>query len=149
MYLFRLIYYSLNSIQAQQGSLQQELKSILLSSQRNNPPLGVSGALVFNYHYFAQVLEGDRKAVTDVFCRIAGDSRHSDIVILEAKPIEERLFETWNMGFVGGEVSETTLRRFGTSAQFKPEKMTADSLLGFVRAVIDNNRGSLQTAKAS
>ncbi|MBO6551118.1 MAG: blue light sensor protein, partial [Rhizobiales bacterium] len=36
-------------MQSQEGSLQQELKSILLASQRNNPPLGVSGALIFNY----------------------------------------------------------------------------------------------------
>lgn len=148
MYLFRLIYYSVNAVQAQQGSLQQELKSILLSSQRNNPPLGVSGALVFNYNYFAQVLEGDRKAVTEVFCKLVKDPRHSDIVILDASPIEERLFETWNMGFAGQEICETTLRRYGTSVNFHPEKMTAASLLGFMRAVIDQSQ-NLKALKAS
>lgn len=149
MYLSRLIYYSVNAVQAQEGSLQQELKSILIASQRNNPPLGVSGALIFNYSYFAQVLEGDRKAITETFCKVSKDSRHSDIVILEAKPISERMFGTWNMAFVGGAVAENELRRYGTSAQFHPEKMTSASLLGFVREVIDANRGSLRSSKAS
>ncbi len=149
MYLFRLIYYSVNAVQAQEGSLQQELKSILLASQRNNPRLGVSGALVFNYSYFAQILEGDRKAVTQTFCKITKDPRHSDIVILEGLPIAERMFENWNMAFVGGVVSENHLRRYGTSAQFNPEKMAANSLIGFMREVIDANQKSLKSVKAS
>lgn len=148
MYLSRLIYYSVNAVQSQEGSLQQELKSILLASQRNNPPLGVSGALIFNYSYFAQVLEGDRKAITKIFCKVANDSRHSDIVLLEAEPISERLFSNWNMSFVGGAVSENELRRYGTSAQFHPEKMTSASLLGFVREVIDVSNATAK-AKAS
>lgn len=140
MYLIRLIYYSTNAVPAQEGSLQKELKSILLSSQRNNPPLGVTGGLIFNYSYFAQVLEGDRKAVTETFCKIANDPRHEGLVLLESKPIGTRMFEHWHMAFVGGQVSENNLRRFGTSAQFHPEKMTAESLLGFVREVIDANQ---------
>lgn len=149
MYLFRLTYYSVNAVQTQESSLQQELKTILLSSQRNNPPLGVSGALIFNYTYFAQVLEGDRKAVTETFCRIARDPRHTDIVILEAKPINERLFEEWNMAFVGGVMAETHLRKFGTSVQFKPEKMQADSLIGFMHSVINDGQHALRSEKAS
>ena len=149
MYLFRLIYYSVNAIETQETSLQKELKSILISSQKNNPPLGVSGALIFNYNHFAQILEGDRKAVTDVFCRLAKDPRHKDLVILEAEPIDERLFENWNMAFVGGVMSETQLRRYGTSAQFRPEKMGAKSLMKFMRAVIDESNSNTRTAKAS
>ncbi len=149
MYLFRLIYYSTNAVQAGEASLQEELKSILLHSQKNNPPLGVSGALMFNYNFFAQVLEGDRKAVTHTFCRIANDPRHSDIVILDASPISERMFEEWSMGFVGGTVGENQLRRYGSSTQFNPAKMTADSLLAFIHDVVGTTGTTLQSAKAS
>lgn len=149
MYLSRMIYYSVNAVQAQEGSLQQELKSILIKSQANNPRLGISGALIFNYSYFAQVLEGDRKAVTQIFCKIAKDQRHSDIVVLETKPINQRMFEDWNMAFVGGAVTENQLRRYGTSAHFHPEKMSHESLLHFVRDVVEANKNSLRTAKAS
>ena len=148
MYLSRLLYYSVSAVQSQEGSLQQELKSILLSSQRNNPPLGVSGALIFNYSYFAQVLEGDRKAITSIFTKVAKDPRHKDIVLLEVQPISERLFSNWNMSFVGGAVSENELRRYGTSSQFHPEKMTSESLLLFVREVIDASNANAR-AKAS
>ncbi len=139
MYLSRLLYYSVNRVDNQDGTLQQELKEIMLASQRNNPPLGVSGALIFNYNYFAQVLEGDRKVITHVFNKCTQDNRHSDIVLLETKPISERMFVTWNMAFVGAAVSENELRRFGSSSEFRPEKMTAESLLGFVKDVVDVN----------
>lgn len=139
MYLSRLLYYSVNRVQNQGGNLQQELKEIMLASQRNNPPLGVSGALIFNYNYFAQVLEGDRKVITHVFNKSTQDSRHSDIVLLETRPIQERMFVTWNMAFVGAAVTENELRRFGSSSEFRPEKMTAESLLGFVQEVVDVN----------
>ena len=132
MYLFRLIYYSRNLIPDQDAPQRRELKDIIEACRRNNPPFGVTGALLFNQSYFAQVLEGDRKAVTETFCRICSDPRHSDLVILEARPITQRRFANWSMGFVSAEVAEEVHRRYCISSQFNPAKMTADSLLGFM-----------------
>ncbi|MGI9382857.1 MAG: BLUF domain-containing protein [Methyloligellaceae bacterium] len=132
MYLFRLIYYSRNAVPESEAPQRAELKGIIESCRRNNPPLGVTGALLFNQTYFAQVLEGDRKAVTETFCRIANDSRHSDLVILEARPIRRRRFADWSMGFVSAAATEEVHRRYCISNQFNPAKMTADSLLGFM-----------------
>lgn len=132
MYLSRLIYYSRNAIPETGNPLRAELKGILDACQRNNPPMGVSGALLFNETYFAQVLEGDRKAITETFCRISADPRHSDLVILEACPIDRRRFAAWSMGFVGEPVAEEVHRRYCISNQFNPAKMTADALLGFM-----------------
>ena len=47
--------------------LRADLKSILEAAKRNNMANGVTGALLFNQEYFAQVLEGDRKVVTETF----------------------------------------------------------------------------------
>ncbi|MCG8563118.1 MAG: BLUF domain-containing protein [Hyphomicrobiales bacterium] len=132
MYLFRLIYYSRNAIPESEAPQRAELKGIIEACRRNNPPLGVTGALLFNQTYFAQVLEGDRKAVTQTFCRIANDPRHTDLVILEARPIQRRRFANWSMGFVSASVAEEVHRRYCISSQFNPTKMTADSLLGFM-----------------
>ena len=132
MYLFRLIYYSRNAIPDSEAPQRAELKGIIEACRRNNPPLGVTGALLFNQTYFAQVLEGDRKAVTETFCRIANDPRHTDLVILEARPIERRRFADWSMGFVSSAAAEEVHRRYCISSQFNPAKMTADSLLGFM-----------------
>ncbi len=146
MYLFRLIYYSKNAaVNPEDPDLRAELKRILTSAKMNNMANGVTGALLFNQTYFAQVLEGDRKAVTDTFCRIATDPRHSDLVILDARPISKRRFADWSMCFVGQPVSEEVHRRYCVSNEFLPAKMTADALLGFVEALIDATPSAVRT----
>lgn len=133
MYLSRMIYYSKNAIPPGQQTAFKEIKQILKKSVDHNKATSVSGALLFNQLYFAQVLEGDRKAITETFCRISQDSRHSDIVLLEAKPVDERIFREWSMAFAGhSDVAEELYRRFSTGSNFEPSKMTADALLGFI-----------------
>ena len=53
---------------------------------------------MFNRDYFGQLLEGDRSAVSELFCRIARDPRHRSIVIMEATVVQQRVFERWSMG---------------------------------------------------
>lgn len=133
MYLQRLIYYSHNAIKALNKPATGEIKTILAASKRNNPAAGITGALLFNGTYFAQVLEGDRKAITETFCRISSDPRHCDIVIMEAKPITERLFSDWSLGFAGhSDVMDNLYVKFGPTVGFNPAKMSADGLLGLV-----------------
>lgn len=92
--------------------LRTDLKSILETAKRNNMASGVTGALLFNQEYFAQVLEGDRKAVSETFCRIIKDPRHSEHVILDARAISQRRFADWSMCFVGQPVAEDVQRRY-------------------------------------
>ena len=146
MYLFRLIYYSKNAaVNSDDPKLRADLKSILDSAKRNNMASGVTGALLFNQAYFAQVLEGDRKAVTETFCRIIKDTRHSDHVILDARPISQRRFADWSMCFVGQPVAEEVQRRYCTSDEFLPMKMAAESLLGFVEELIEATPAAVRT----
>lgn len=68
MYLSRLIYYSRNKVTntADQSAFKQ-IRSILDQSSQRNKDRGISGALLFNQAYFAQVLEGDREAISQAF----------------------------------------------------------------------------------
>lgn len=146
MYLFRLIYYSKNAAaHSDDPNLRAELKDILQTAKSNNMASGVTGALLFNQTYFAQVLEGDRKAVTETFCRIMNDPRHNDHVILDARAIKERRFADWSMCFVGQPVSEEVQRRYCTSNEFLPMKMTAQSLLGFMEELIEVTPAAVRT----
>lgn len=146
MYLFRLIYYSRNAIVGSEDPhFRADLKDILEKAKHNNMANGVTGALLFNQTYFAQVLEGDRKAVTDTFCRIARDPRHTDLVILEARPITQRRFADWSLCFVGQPVAEEVHRRYCVSNEFLPMKMSAESLLGFMDELIDTAPGAVRT----
>lgn len=137
MYLFRLVYYSRNAIKGLGRPMAAEMKGIMGVSNMNNPPAGITGALVFNDHYFAQILEGDRKSVTKTFCRLVGDDRHSDIVILDAQPVDNRLFDGWAMAYAGHstEVDRIYLK-YSTAIGFAPSKMTASALCNLVADLV-------------
>lgn len=137
MYLFRLVYYSRNAIKALGTPMASEIKSIMATSNDNNPPAGITGALIFNDHYFAQVLEGDRKAVSQAFCRISGDKRHTDVCILDAKPIQARDFDGWAMAYAGHSIAvDQIYLRYGTAIGFAPSKMSADALVMLVKDIV-------------
>ena len=95
--LFRLVYCSQNTIAAQQGKMVAEVASILASARANNARDGVTGALIYSDGCFAQVLEGDIDIVQQTFERIQCDLRHGNVVVLEAKRAEERIFGKWDM----------------------------------------------------
>lgn len=137
MYLFRLVYYSRNAIKQLGRPMAAEMKEIMNVSNLNNPSAGITGALVFNDQYFAQILEGDRKSVTSTFCRIATDNRHNEIVILDAHPAEHRLFDGWAMAFAGHspEVDRIYLK-YSTTIGFAPAKMTASALCNLVTDLV-------------
>ena len=95
--LFRLVYCSQNTIVAQQGNMVAEVALILASARANNARDGVTGALIYSDGCFAQVLEGESDIVQQTFERIQCDLRHGSVVVLEAKPVETRIFGTWDM----------------------------------------------------
>lgn len=79
-----------------------QMEDILATSRRNNHRANVTGCLVVGGRRFLQVLEGPREAVEQTFARISADHRHFAIVKLNDKPIEDRSFARWTMGFERG-----------------------------------------------
>lgn len=96
---FRLVYYSENRIAAER--LESEIESILTASRKNNVLVGISGALMFNTGYFAQVLEGTQPAIESTFERIQQDRRHGNVHLLEFVAAPTRAFQSWSMAFIG------------------------------------------------
>ncbi|MGJ5222410.1 BLUF domain-containing protein [Bradyrhizobium oligotrophicum] len=131
--LFRLAYYSTNLIKRSTNPVQSELRKIVLSAGANNRKRGITGGLMFNRDYFGQVLEGDRTSVSDVFCRIAKDTRHRSIVIVDASAVDSRMFEYWSMGLAEkSETAEKLNSSFGLEQGFDPTKMTASDFTSYV-----------------
>jgi len=95
--LFRLVYCSRNTISAEQSDSAAEIAEILTASRANNSRDGVTGALIYSDGCFAQVLEGNLDVVQGTFERIQRDMRHGDVIILEAKRVENRMFGLWDM----------------------------------------------------
>jgi hypothetical protein len=73
------------------------VESILDAAQRNNPALGLTGALVFDERHFVQLLEGSRASVSEMFLRISQDARHGDVHLISVGEDAMRRFATWSM----------------------------------------------------
>ncbi|MET0137514.1 MAG: BLUF domain-containing protein [Sphingobium sp.] len=82
-----------------------ELEELLAIARKANAAVGVTGLLVVGGRRFLQVLEGPEDAVTATYERIARDPRHFALVKLHDKPIAERSFEAWAMGYEQGGVA--------------------------------------------
>ena len=77
-----------------------DLKKLLLGARRRNKSLGVSGMLVFHDGTFLQALEGEQRAINEIFASIVSDRRHRDIDVLHRGPgFDQRIFGDWSMGF--------------------------------------------------
>ena len=104
--LIRIVYVSRSGLGLEApGSAERAIDAILDASRRNNARCGVTGALIFNRGTFGQILEGPEAAVEETFMRIEGDPRHHEVEVLDLKPVGERAFGDWSMGFVGRQAS--------------------------------------------
>lgn len=84
---------------------ERMIDSILAVSRRNNARDGLTGLLVVGGRRFLQVLEGPRECCDAAYVRIRADERHFALVQLSRRPITERSFGGWDMGFEQGYAS--------------------------------------------
>ena len=101
--LSRLVYVSKNTIP--KAMLDDELRAILDIAKEKNINKNITGALLFNAGYFAQVLEGPMDAVEELFERIQEDTRHIGCVILCCEPTKSRTFTKWSMAYEGADTA--------------------------------------------
>lgn len=77
-----------------------DLKKLLVGARMRNKAVGVTCMLVFHDGTFLQALEGEKRAVNEIFARIQNDPRHRDLAVLHRGPgHEQRVFGDWSMGF--------------------------------------------------
>ncbi len=95
MSLICLVYVSL----ANQSMSDEHLKDMLKKARANNEKHDITGMLLFRDGFFMQALEGEEDLVVTLFNKIAQDSRHRDVMLVYKKPIKERSFSQWTMGF--------------------------------------------------
>lgn len=75
------------------------LDNILATARAANSQMNVTGILLYRRGQFYQYLEGPESAVREVYRRIAGDPRHTDLRVLVDHEVSERRFATWTMGY--------------------------------------------------
>ena len=95
MPLHCLVYVSL----ANKEMSDQDLKGLLKAARNKNEKLNVTGLLLYRDGFFIQALEGEEGTIDALFDRISKDSRHRDVTTVYKKPIKQRAFPDWTMGF--------------------------------------------------
>ena len=63
----------------------------------NNTRLGITGAMTFDGNDFAQILEGEKTVVLDLFEKIKADPRHDSIKLIKDQEIKTRHYAEWAM----------------------------------------------------
>jgi hypothetical protein len=100
------------------------VESILVQSRHHNTSAGITGILCYGGNIFVQVLEGNRRVVSQLYNRIARDPRHTDVEILLFEDISERRFSNWTMGHVNiSKLNPCTLLKYSEKPTFDPFSM--------------------------
>ncbi len=137
MILVRLTYYSRNLLDRQSGPIQDLINDIVIKSVANNRRDDVTGALVHDGAWFAQVLEGPESAVSTTFERILRDSRHGEVKLIKMQPVEIRRFGACSMACVCREDQNAELfRQHCESERFDPRLIRPDRLGDLIEAVV-------------
>jgi hypothetical protein len=90
-----IVYFSSSVSQFQ----EEDLTTILQQSRQNNSESGVTGVMLYVRGSIIQVLEGEKEIVESLYQRIEKDHRHYEVVRVFSRPITNRLFADWNMGY--------------------------------------------------
>jgi hypothetical protein len=115
------------------------IRSILDSSQQNNPAQGLTGILCCNADIFLQALEGPREAVNALYNRLADDTRHKDLTVLDYAEIDQRLYSSWSMGWASAKQANRELfLKYSGSDRFDPFAMNAAQISGLLSELRDS-----------
>ena len=77
--------------------LKSEINAIIETSKKRNAINGISGILIEYKNHFIQHIEGDAILIYELFEKIKLDTRHENVHLLQYSPLENRLFDDWNM----------------------------------------------------
>ena len=90
-----LIYFSTAVVPFQEADLLR----LVDHSRSHNREMDITGVLLYVRGNIIQVLEGDKQTVEALYERIKQDPRHTDVSLAINRPITQRLFARWSMGY--------------------------------------------------
>lgn len=123
---------------------EADLVPLLQQAREKNQRLNVTGMLLYRDGNFLQVLEGERGTVEALYETIAKDPRHRSLLVFLKRPISEREFNEWEMGFANlAEVDADQLPGFTSyletpldSDQFSQEEGFAYTFLSVFKQIV-------------
>jgi hypothetical protein len=77
----------------------KDLQALLKKARASNEILGITGMLLYRDRFFIQALEGEQTVLENLYAIISKDERHQNVILIYEKPIQQRRFPNWTMGF--------------------------------------------------
>ncbi len=111
----------------------EQLLALLQQCRKNNSARRVTGMLLYGNETFLQALEGDQTILEELIERIRKDPRHTEIQLLRRRPITNRQYSDWSMGFK--RVSDGELKRVEGLRNFGEKDFTLQNLSQHVDVV--------------
>jgi len=74
-----------------------DFERIRRSSERHNARMDITALLAYATSSFLHLIEGEERAVINVFNRIEQDPRHSEITVIDWRFTVDRFFGEWRM----------------------------------------------------
>lgn len=93
--MYRLVYVSAATV----PFAKADLLALLAKAREKNQAQGITGMLLYKDGDFLQLIEGERAAVKALFDVIKMDPRHNGTIVVEEEETDERVFDSWSMGF--------------------------------------------------
>lgn len=90
-----LVYTSISS----QKMSDEYIKYFIQNIRHKNQQRQITGILLYLDPFFIQALEGEETVISQLFNVIKKDPRHHKVSLIYKKPITQRHFEQWSMGF--------------------------------------------------
>jgi hypothetical protein len=138
--IYRILYCSRNSLKGSIEEQKSEIANILAKSRSNNSTRGITGALMFNSGFFAQVLEGPLDQVERTFETIQRDMRHDDISVLECGNVPHRDFPEWSMAYASGNSGESaSLVDLSLAKVLEHQSTAAAEISSLLRSLVIQN----------
>jgi hypothetical protein len=137
MQLIRLLYFSRNRLADLGAPIEGQLAELMATCVSDNRRDGVTGVLVHDENWFAQVLEGTDGLISRTFERILRDPRHCDVTLISMRPVIARRFGAAPMAGIGwSEDNAEIFRHYGEGPRFDPRLMPADRLADLIEALL-------------
>lgn len=83
--------------------------SIIQEARAGNASVGLSGFLLLRDKRFMQWLEGDARALDELFAKVRVDRRHYDVEVLFEDRIDALCFPNWRMQRISADDADTAL----------------------------------------
>ncbi|RYF74030.1 MAG: BLUF domain protein [Cytophagaceae bacterium] len=120
---------------------EPQLAPILEQSRHWNAEHNITGALLYVRGNVIQVLEGEQQVIESLFQRIEADTRHGQVERILTRPITQRLFSEWSMGYVT--INHSQLEEIRAAFPLEAAEVTAavePLVLRIIRTFYEANR---------